>query len=240
MARDSREPFWLALADLAQAVVSAARMAASVTAIFCSILLPAVSIAGEPYIGAALGYTSAHFNSADLVHDGTYYPLVSRVSGASYRVFAGYSFCPYVALEGGWFEAAHLSGTIDGFPIGPSQLFEGGRNTAHVHGVSLDVIGTLRVTDQLSGFARAGVLASRMTSNSWYPVRAVTDNPPPAPVLIAIFQTPHRASVFEFGLGVQYKVDSRWSFKSEWQRVNMSVYRMGHLDTLDIAAVYTF
>jgi hypothetical protein len=208
--------------------------------IFGAMLFPAFTLAGETYVGAAAGYSFAHFNNTDLVHEGTYYPLVSRVSGASYRVFAGYSFCPYVALEGGWFDAAHLSGTIAGFPITSSQSFEGGPNTAHVHGVSLDVVGTLPVTDHLSGFARAGVLASRMTSNTWYPVRQITESPSPPPVLIAIFQTPQRANLFEFGLGVQYKVNSRWSFKSEWQRVNMSDYRMGNLDTLEIAAVYTF
>jgi hypothetical protein len=240
MARDGRIPFWLALGDLTKAFVSAATMAASVTVIFSSLLLPAVSMAGEPYIGAAAGYSIAHFNNTDLVQEGTYYPLVSRVSGASYRVFAGYSFCPYVALEGGWFDAAHLSGTVAGFPITSTQSFVGGPNAAHVHGVSLDVVGTLPVTDHLSGFARAGVLASRMTSNTWYPVRVITVNPFPPPVGIDIYPTPHRANLFEFGLGVQYKVNSRWSFKSEWQRVNMSDYRMGYLDTLEIAAVYTF
>jgi hypothetical protein len=210
-------------------------------AVICSLLLlPAVSMAGEPYIGVAAGYSIAHFNNTDLAQAGTYYPLVSRVSGASYRVFAGYSFCPYVALEGGWFEAPHLSGTIAGFPITSSQSFEGGSNTAHVQGVSLDVAGTLPVTDHLSGFARAGVLASRMTSNTWYPVRVITESPSPPPVLIAIFPTPHRANLFEFALGVQYKVSSSWSLQSEWQRVDMSDYRMGHLDTLEVAAVYKF
>jgi hypothetical protein len=218
-----------------------AKMTRATAAVICgAMLFPAFALAGEAYVGAAAGYSMAHFNDTDLVHEGTYYPLVSRVSGASYRVFAGYSFCPYVALEGGWFEAAHLSGTIAGFPISSSQSFEGGPNTAHVHGVSLDVVGTLPITDHLSGFVRAGVLASRMTSSTWYPVLVVTESPPPPPVLFEIFPTPHRANLFEFGLGVQYKVNSRWSFKSEWQRVDMSVYRMGNLDTLEIAAVYGF
>ena len=133
-----------------------------------------------------------------------------------------------------------MSGKIDGFPITSSQSFEGGPNTAHVHGVSLDVVGTLPVTDHLSGFARAGVLASRMTSNTWYPVRVITESFSPPPVLIALLPTPRSANLFEFGLGVQYKVNSHWSLKSEWQRVDMSAYRMGHLDTLEIAGVYTF
>ena len=95
----------------------AERTRATAAVICGAMLFPAFALAGEPYIGAAAGYSTAHFNNTDLVHEGTYYPLVSRVSGGSYRVFAGYSFCPYVALEGGWFDAAHLSGTIDGFPI---------------------------------------------------------------------------------------------------------------------------
>jgi hypothetical protein len=240
MATEGRKRFWLALGDFAKPFVSTAAKAASVTAILSSLLLPVASIAGESYIGAAGGYSIAHFNNTDLVQAGTYYPLVSRVSGASYRLFAGYSFCPYVALEGGWFDATHLSGTIAGFPITSSESFEGGSNTAHVHGVSLDVVGTLPVTDHLSGFARAGVLASRMTSNTWYPVREITVSPPPSLVSVIIFPTPHHANLFEFGVGVQYKIDSRWSLKSDWQRVDMSDYRMGYLDTLEMAAVYKF
>lgn len=240
MAGNARIGLWRALGDLAEVLVFAAKRAASVTLIFGSLLLPAVSISGEPYIGAAAGYSIAHFNNTDLIHGETYYPLVSRVSGASYRVFAGYQFCPYIALEGGWLDAAHLNGKINGFPITASQSFDGGPNTAHVHGVSLDVVGTLPVTDHLSGLARVGVLASRMTSNTWYPVTVITDTYSPPPVLFALFPTPHSANLFEFGLGVQYKVTSRWSFKSEWQHVDMSPYRMGHLDTLEVAGVYTF
>jgi hypothetical protein len=241
MAGNARRPFLLALGGLTKVFVFATRMAASLTVICSSLLLPAVSMAGEPYIGAAVGYSTAHFNNEALLHDGTYYPLVSRVSGASYRVFAGYSFCPYFGLEGGWLDAAHLGGKIAGFPIASSQSsFEGGPNTAHVHGISLDVVGTLPVTDHLSAFARAGVLASRRTSNTWYPVLYVTEDPPSPPVLVEFISTPNRANLFEFGLGVQYKVNSRWSFKSEWQRLDASPYRMGNLDTFELAAVYTF
>jgi hypothetical protein len=93
MAGNARIQLWRALGDLTKAFVVAARMAAGVTLIFSSLLLPAVSMAGEPYIGAASGYSIAHFNNTDLIHGETYYPLVSRISGASYRVFAGYSFC---------------------------------------------------------------------------------------------------------------------------------------------------
>src|SRR3979490_2875461 len=198
MAAEGRKPFWLALGDFAKPFVSTAAKAASVTAILSSLLLPVASIAGESYIGAAGGYSIAHFNNPDLVQEGTYYPLVSRVSGASYRVFAGYSFCPYVALEGGWFDAAHLSGTVAGFPITSTQSFVGGPNAAHVHGVSPDVGGTLPVTDHLSGSATAGVFAWRMTSNTWYAVRVTAANPFPPPVGTDIFPTPHRANLFEF------------------------------------------
>jgi hypothetical protein len=79
-----------------------------------------------------------------------------------------------------------------------------------------------------------------MTSNTWYPVREITVSPPPSLVSVIIFPTPHHANLFEFGVGVQYKIDSRWSLKSDWQRVDMSDYRMGYLDTLEMAAVYKF
>jgi len=104
--------------------------------------------------------------------------------------------------------------------------------------VSLDVVGTLPISDHVSGFARAGVLASHVTNDSWY--SASVTYPSGIPFAWTTFEIPRRANRFEFALGVQYSVSSRWSFKSEWQRVDMSDFRMGNLDTLEIAAVYNF
>jgi hypothetical protein len=205
--------------------------------IFSALLFPTFALAGEPYVGAAVGYSFADFHTTDIVNNGMHTPLGGSVSGGSYRLFVGYSFCPYIALEGGWFNSSNLSRTIGGFPVSSTNTFEGGQSKVNVRGVSLDVVGTLPISDHVSGFARAGVLASHVTNDSRY-YASVTS--PGGPFEWSIFEIPRRANRFEFALGVQYNVSSRWSFKSEWQRVDMSVYRMGNLDTLDIAVVYTF
>jgi opacity protein-like surface antigen len=206
--------------------------------IFGALLFPTFALAGEPYVGAAGGYSFAHFHTTDIVYNGTHTPLDGPISGESYRLFVGYSFCPYVALESGWFESGNLSRTIGGFPVSSTQTFDGGQYKVKVRGVSLDVVGTLPISDNFSGFARAGVLASRVENDSWY--SATVTYPSNIPFEWSIFPIPRRANRFEFALGVQYKVSSGWSLQSEWQRVDMSVYRMGYLDTLEIAAVYRF
>jgi hypothetical protein len=215
-----------------------AKMTRVTAAVICgAMLFPAFALAGEPYVGAAAGYSFAHFHTTDIVNNGMHTPLGGSVSGESYRLFVGYSFCPYIALESGWFNSGNLSRTIGGFPVSSTSTFEGGQSKVKVRGVSLDVVGTLPISDHVSGFARAGVLASHVTNDSRY-YASVTY--PGGPFEWTIFEIPRRANRFEFALGVQYNVSSRWSFKSEWQRVDMSVYRMGNLDTLDIAVVYTF
>jgi OOP family OmpA-OmpF porin len=215
-----------------------AEMTRTTAAVICGALLfPTFVLAGGPYVGAAAGYSFAHFHTTDIVNNGIHTPLDGSVSGESYRLFVGYSFCPYIALESGWFESGNLSRTIGGFPVSSTNTFDGGQHKVKVRGVSLDVVGTLPISDHVSGFARAGVLASRVENDSWYSASVTS---PGGPFEWTTFPIPRRANRFEFALGVQYNVSSRWSFKSEWQRVDMSVYRMGSLDTLEIAAVYTF
>jgi OOP family OmpA-OmpF porin len=199
---------------------------------------PALTLAGEPYVGAAAGYSLANLHNTGIVYNGMNTSLGGPVSGESYRLFVGYSFCPYAALESGWFESGNLNGTIGGFPISSTQTFDGGHRKVSVRGVSLDVVGTLPISDRVSALARAGVLASNITNDSSYAATSIAS--PATPFYFESFPIPRRANRFEFGLGVQYKASSRWLLQSEWQRVNMSVYRMGYLDTLEIAAVYRF
>jgi len=81
-------------------------------------------------------------------------------------------------------------------------------------------------------------------TGSWYESYVVTGGTAPSLATSSPyyeFQTiPRRANTFELGLGVQYKVSASWSFRSDWQRVNMSDYRMGYLDTLDVEAIFKF
>jgi hypothetical protein len=122
-------------------------------------------------LGAAGGYSFSSFHQGDIDYNGIRTSLDGRVSGESYRLFVGYSFSPYVALESGWFNSGNLNGTVGGFPISSTQTFNGGQRKLKVRGVSLDVVGTLPISDNFSGFARAGVLASRVANDSWYSAR---------------------------------------------------------------------
>ena len=215
-----------------------AEMRRTTAALIVAMLFPAFALAGGAYVGAAGGYSFSNFHQDDINYNGVRTSLGGRVSGESYRFFVGYSFSPYVALEGGWFNSGNLSGTIGGFPISSTQTFNGGERKLKISGVSLDVVGALPVSDNFSAFARAGVLASHVENDSWYSASVTIPSGPQ--FVYESFPIPRRANRFEFGLGVQYKVNSRWSLQSEWQRVNMSDFRMGYLDTVEIAAVLKF
>jgi OmpA-OmpF porin, OOP family len=204
-----------------------------------AMLSPALALAGEPYVGAGAGYSFASLHNADIAYNGENSSLGGPVTGESYRLFVGYSFSQYVALEGGWFNSNDLRGTIGAFPISNTQTFDGGQRRIKVSGASLDVVGTLPINQNLSVLARAGVLASKVTNSSWYEA-TVSALPSPIPFYYEFQPIPRRANTFEFGLGVQYTVSASWSIRSEWQRVNMSDYRMGYLDTLDVGAIFKF
>jgi hypothetical protein len=101
---------------------------ATAAVIFGAMLFPAFTLAGEPYVGAAAGYSFASLHNSDIVINGVNRSLGGPVSGESYRLFVGYSFCPYIALESGWFESGNLSRTIRGFPVSSTNTFEGGQH----------------------------------------------------------------------------------------------------------------
>jgi opacity protein-like surface antigen len=205
-----------------------------------AMLFPVLALAGEPYVGAGAGYSFASLHNADISFNGEHTSLGGPVTGESYRFFVGYSFTPYVALEGGWFKSHDLSGTVRGFPLSDTETFDGGQRRVEVSGASLDILGTLPINQYFSVLARAGVLASKVATNqSWYKV-SVTTSPNIIPIYFQFPRIPGRANTFEYGLGVKYKVNSSWSIGSEWQRVNMSDYQMGHLDTLDVEVIFNF
>jgi opacity protein-like surface antigen len=205
-----------------------------------AMLLPALALAGEPYVGAGDGYSFASLHNADISFNGKRTSLGGPVTGESYRLFVGYSFTPYVALEGGWFKSNDLRGTIRGFPLSDTETFDGGQRRVEVSGASLDLVGTLPINQYFSVLARAGVLASKVATNrSWYQATVIF-SPNIIPIDYLIQPIPRRANTFEYGLGVKYNVNASWAIGSEWQRVNMSDYRMGYLDTLDVEVIFKF
>jgi hypothetical protein len=121
-----------------------------------ALLSPALALAGEPYVGAGAGYSFADPHYVELAYDRGSISLGGPVTGKSYRLFVGYSFSPYVALEGGRFKADDLRGKIGPFSIGSTYTFVGGQRRITVSGASLDVVGTLPVNEHLS------VLAARV------------------------------------------------------------------------------
>jgi opacity protein-like surface antigen len=209
---------------------------------------PPLAMAGEPYVGAGVGYSIANPHYVEFDADGAITSLGGPVTGKAYRFFAGYSFSNYVALEGGWFKADDLHGTIGPFLIADVQTIFGGKRRITVSGGSLDLIGTLPISKQFSVLARVGVLASKVADGSYYVSSYDTAfiGSPGVPSAVANnsyykFQTiPRRANTLEYGLGLKYNVSSSWSIESEWRRVNMGIYRMGYLDVLDVAVIFNF
>jgi opacity protein-like surface antigen len=218
----------------------AAMINTTVLVMISSMLSPAPALAGEPYIGAEAGYSYSDLHNVAISFNGARTSLGGPVNGESRRLFAGYSFTPYVAIEGGWFKSNDLRGTIGGFPLSETEIFDGGERRIEVSGVSLDVVGTLPINQYFSVFARAGVLASKAdTKHSWLK-ETVATTPNIIPIYFEFYAIPRRANTFEYGFGLEYNVNSRWSIESEWQRVNMGIYQMGYLDTLDVGVIFKF
>lgn len=148
----------------------------------------------------------------------------------SYKVFGGYQFNNWVALEAGFFSlgefgfkantssAAAVPGTIKG-------------NTK-LHGLNLDLVGSLPLTDKLTGLARVGAQYARTRGEySGTGANALLGSIPS-----------QRETNVKVGLGLQYAFNPSFMVRAEVERYRVSD-AMGAHDNVNVgtlSAVFPF
>ncbi|MES2936936.1 MAG: outer membrane beta-barrel protein [Pseudomonadota bacterium] len=178
------------------------------------------------YIGGNVGTTRADFDQGPM-----FAVPPAFVTGTSednrdkgYKLYGGYQMNRHFAIEAGWFDL----GRFDYGYTTAGGTFNG---STRFHGINLDLVGMLPLSDRFSVFARVGAAYSRSRSSSGstgvlpnYGSRR--DNDVGAKV----------------GLGVEYAFTPQLSVRGELERYRLEdpVRNRGYVDMASVGLVYRF
>ena len=183
------------------------------------------------YIGANAGATAATIDDARIASSllGTGLTTTSisdRDRDSGYRLYGGYQFNRYWALEGGYFDLGKFGYTANTVPAGSLM------GDIRIRGINLDVVGTLPLSDKFSLLGRVGAnyADTSDTFTSTGAVRVINPNPS------------KRDTNYKFGVGMQYAFNDALALRVEAERyrINDAVGNNGHIDTATVGLVYSF
>lgn len=150
--------------------------------------------------------------------------IVDDDRNTAYKLFAGYKFNQYFALEGGGFDLGKFGYTANTLPTGTLN------GSIRLRGMNIDAVGILPLSENFSAFGRAGgsYAEARDTFTSTGAVGVPT------------IQNPSQnAYNFKAGLGVQYDFSESIGLRGEWERyrINDAVGSRGDIDMLSLGVV---
>ena len=143
---------------------------------------------------------------------------------SAYKVFGGYQFNRWMALEGGFFSLGEF-----GFKANTSSaaLVPGTvKGNTKLQGVNLDLVGSLPLTDQLTGLARVGAQYARTRGEY---------SGTGANALLATTPSQRETNV-KVGLGLQYAFNPSFLMRAEVERYRVSD-AMGAHDNVNVGTL---
>lgn len=145
-----------------------------------------------------------------------------------YKVFGGYEFNNYLALEGGYFDLGKFGFTADTIPAA------GLTGNIKLQGANIDAVGTLPITAKFAACGRFG-----------YHYDYAKDAFAGAGAGAIIVQDPERSrhsGDYKFGAGLQFAVTESIALRAEAERyrVNDAVGNKGDVDLFSMGVVYRF
>ena len=183
------------------------------------------------YFGADIGRSKARIDDQDiraaLAGDGAISTqLGDRNQSTAYKLFGGYQFNDYLAIEGGYFDLGKFGYTATTTPPGTVN------GELRFKGLNLDLIGMLPLTDNLSAFGRIGVVEGRTSDEFNSTGFLATNNPHPS----------RTALNAKLGVGLQYRLTQSLAMRLEAERyrVNDAIGNKGNIDAVSVGLVYRF
>lgn len=183
------------------------------------------------YIGGNLGQTRATIDDeridANLRAKGFISVSIaddSRSTGG--KLFGGYQFNNYLAVEGGYFKLGKFGYTATTVPTGTL------RGDSKMQGLNLDLVGRLPITESFSVFGRAGVNYASVRDNFSGTGAVVVQDPTPS----------KREANLKLGAGLEYAFNKALSVRAEVERyrINDAVGNHGDVDMVSVGMVYRF
>ena len=203
---------------------------ASLVSLICTPAL-AEPDSGYFYGGASIGQSRAKIDdariTAGLLSQGVTTSAMSNDEKAlGWKAFGGYQLNRYVGIEAGFFSLGHFGFTSTTVPAGSLE----GR--IKLHGVNLDLVGTLPVTERFSLLARVGAAhaSARDSFHGNGGVMVLTPNPSKSETNV------------KFGAGLQYAVSPDLMLRGEAERyrVNDAVGNHGDVNMFSVGLVFAF
>lgn len=213
-----------------KSVSSAGKLSLLTLALMAAPLAMAQDSAGW-YAGANYGVTEAtidddRITSGLLDNNLTATSIADDDRDRGYKLFGGYQYNKYLAVEAGYFDLGHFGFVANTNPAGTLS------GDIKVKGLNMDVVGILPITEKFSAFGRLGVTYAD-TKGSFAGTGAVNvlDPSPSA-----------RDTNLKVGLGVQYAFTEALSLRGEIERyrINDAVGNKGDVDLASIGLVYRF
>ncbi len=143
-----------------------------------------------------------------------------------YKIFGGYQFNKYFAVEGGYFDLGNFGFNATTLPAGTLS------GNIKLKGLNLDLVGTLPITEKFSVLGRVGVNHAD-AADSFAGTGAVNVlNPNPS----------KRDTNFKVGLGLQYAFTEALAMRAEVERyrINDAVGNKGDIDLISLGLIYRF
>ncbi|CAI3795490.1 OmpA family protein [Rheinheimera sp. MM224] len=143
-----------------------------------------------------------------------------------YKIFAGYQFNPYLAVEGGYFN-------LGGFPILANTLpLTDFRGKTKLFGWNLDLVGIMPFTEDFSGFARVGV--TRNDTSNTYSSNGLVD--------VTGYNEDGNYTKHKYGLGLQYDISPIFTVRLEAERYRLDdlIAHSGDVDLYSLGLVLRF
>jgi len=144
----------------------------------------------------------------------------------AYKLFGGYQFNRNIALEGGYFDLGKNSFNANTVPAGTLA------GESRVHGLNLDLVGTLPFTERFSALARVGV------QHAWSKSTASGTG---AGALVAP-NSKHNGSGAKVGFGLQYEMSPAVWIRGEVERyrIKNAVGQRNNVDVATLSLVFPF
>jgi OOP family OmpA-OmpF porin len=183
------------------------------------------------YLGFNAGQSRATIDdariTAGLLGDGfTTTSISDDNTHFGFKVFGGYEFNRYFALEGGYFNLGQFGFTADTIPAGSL------RGDIKLQGGNIDLVGSLPLGDKFSLFARAGLNYAE-AKDSFSGTGSV----------IVIDPSPQKSAAnYKFGAGAEYDVTRSVGIRIEAERyrIDDAVGNKGDIDLFSVGLVYKF
>lgn len=183
------------------------------------------------YVGGNVGKSKASIDNeritSSLLSEGfSTTSLSDEDSSTGFKLFGGYRFNRFFAMEGGYFDLGKFGFTANTLPLGTLT------GKIKVNGVNLDLVAMMPLAERFSAFARAGVIYAEAKDTFTGSGSVAVFNPNPS----------KRAANYKYGVGLGFDFTRAFGMRveAERHRIDDAVGNKGDIDLYSVGLVYRF